>query len=133
MSNDSCKSDVILSPKETAEAIDFYFFMEASFYKVKEKNEGRALYYVKKKATCGLFWDGPPNFEPWSDDEDDTWAGTSSPNFHSTPTGERLATTYDLACSRPLHAADPQWNRVSNLEPSGPKAETLPLDHRSLK
>ncbi|GBM54690.1 hypothetical protein AVEN_121566-1 [Araneus ventricosus] len=45
-----------------------------------------------------------------------------SPNFHAT----RLTTTYDLACNRP-HT---QWNRVSNLEPSGPKAETLPLGHR---
>ncbi|GBL78136.1 hypothetical protein AVEN_143420-1 [Araneus ventricosus] len=25
----------------------------------------------------------------------------SSPNFHATLTGERLATTYDLACNRP--------------------------------
>ncbi|GBO34653.1 hypothetical protein AVEN_165552-1 [Araneus ventricosus] len=24
------------------------------------------------EATRGLFWDGPRNFEPWSDDEDDT-------------------------------------------------------------
>ncbi|GBM45592.1 hypothetical protein AVEN_150557-1, partial [Araneus ventricosus] len=42
----------------------------------------------------------PRNFEPRSDDEDDTWVGTSSPNFHATPTGGRLATTYDLACNR---------------------------------
>ncbi|GBM58174.1 hypothetical protein AVEN_163941-1, partial [Araneus ventricosus] len=28
------------------------------------------------------------------------------------------------------YTADLQWNRVSNLEPSGPKAETLPLGHR---
>ncbi|GBM65491.1 hypothetical protein AVEN_223588-1 [Araneus ventricosus] len=27
-------------------------------------------------ATRGLFWDGPRNFEPWSDDEDDTSAGS---------------------------------------------------------
>ncbi|GBL78669.1 hypothetical protein AVEN_65241-1 [Araneus ventricosus] len=27
-------------------------------------------------ATRGLFWDGPRNCEPRSDDEDDTWAGT---------------------------------------------------------
>ncbi|GBN30000.1 hypothetical protein AVEN_266527-1 [Araneus ventricosus] len=30
------------------------------------------------------------------------------------------------------YTADLQWNRVSNLEPSGPKAETLPLGHRGL-
>ncbi|GBO24706.1 hypothetical protein AVEN_142736-1 [Araneus ventricosus] len=28
------------------------------------------------------------------------------------------------------YTADLQWNRVSNLESSGPKAETLPLGHR---
>ncbi|GBM65030.1 hypothetical protein AVEN_68951-1 [Araneus ventricosus] len=28
------------------------------------------------------------------------------------------------------YTADLQWNRVSSLEPSGPKAETLPLGHR---
>ncbi|GBM65803.1 hypothetical protein AVEN_164692-1, partial [Araneus ventricosus] len=28
------------------------------------------------------------------------------------------------------YTADLQWNRVSNLEPSGPKVETLPLGHR---
>ncbi|GBL86006.1 hypothetical protein AVEN_89066-1 [Araneus ventricosus] len=26
------------------------------------------------EATRGLFWDGPRNFEPQSDDENDTWA-----------------------------------------------------------
>ncbi|GBN34755.1 hypothetical protein AVEN_81519-1 [Araneus ventricosus] len=52
-------------------------------------------------ATRGLFWDEPRNFEPRSDDEDDAWAVTPSPSFHATPKGGRLATTYDLACSRP--------------------------------
>ncbi|GBM20671.1 hypothetical protein AVEN_230251-1 [Araneus ventricosus] len=49
------------------------------------------------EATRGLFRDGPRNFEPRSDDEDDT----PSPNFRATPTGGRLATTYDFACNRP--------------------------------
>ncbi|GBO30935.1 hypothetical protein AVEN_62394-1 [Araneus ventricosus] len=53
-----------------------------------------------------------------------------SPNFHATPTGGRLTTTCDLTCNRP---ADLQWNRVSNMEPSGPTAETLPLGHHVLK
>ncbi|GBN70773.1 hypothetical protein AVEN_84384-1 [Araneus ventricosus] len=53
------------------------------------------------EATRGLFWDGPRNFEPRSDDEDDTRAGTPSTKFHATPTGGRLTTTYDLACNRP--------------------------------
>ncbi|GBM64879.1 hypothetical protein AVEN_200287-1 [Araneus ventricosus] len=34
---------------------------------------------------------------------------------------------YGLTCNRPTYAANLQWNRVSNLEPSGPKAETLYL------
>ncbi|GFY35220.1 hypothetical protein TNCV_5045941 [Trichonephila clavipes] len=29
------------------------------------------------------FGDGPRNFEPWSSDEDDTRAGTPSPNYHT--------------------------------------------------
>ncbi|GBM19274.1 hypothetical protein AVEN_133760-1, partial [Araneus ventricosus] len=39
------------------------------------------------QATRGLFWDGPRNFEPRSDDEDDTSAGTPSPNFRITSEG----------------------------------------------
>ncbi|GBO16696.1 hypothetical protein AVEN_210478-1 [Araneus ventricosus] len=46
-----------------------------------------------------------------------------SPNFHATPTGGRLTTTYDLACNRP------HTRRIFS-GPSGPKAETLPLGHR---
>ncbi|GBM16885.1 hypothetical protein AVEN_186423-1 [Araneus ventricosus] len=53
------------------------------------------------EATRGLFRDGPRNFDPRSDDEDDTWAGIPSPKFRATPTGGRLATTYDLVCNRP--------------------------------
>ncbi|GBO40996.1 hypothetical protein AVEN_160413-1 [Araneus ventricosus] len=50
--------------------------------------------------------------------------------LRTTPTGGRLATTYDLTCSRPIYMVDLQWNRVSNPEPSGPEVETLPLDLR---
>ncbi|GBM64031.1 hypothetical protein AVEN_252142-1 [Araneus ventricosus] len=51
-----------------------------------------------------------------------------SPNFHATPTGGRLATAYDLACSKQApYTVDLQWNRVSNLRPSCPEVETLPL------
>ncbi|GBN56633.1 hypothetical protein AVEN_188362-1 [Araneus ventricosus] len=38
-----------------------------------------------------LFWDGARKYEPWSDDEDDTRAGTLSPNFRIPATGGRLA------------------------------------------
>ncbi|GBN43093.1 hypothetical protein AVEN_247530-1 [Araneus ventricosus] len=53
--------------------------------------------------------------------------------FYTTPTGERLTTTYDLACNMPHNMAVLQCNRVSNLEPSCPKAETFPLGHRGLR
>ncbi|GBM75262.1 hypothetical protein AVEN_154551-1 [Araneus ventricosus] len=38
----------------------------------------------------------------------------------------------DLACLRPTNTADLRWNLVSNLEPSGSEAETLPLGYRGL-
>ncbi|GBL99460.1 hypothetical protein AVEN_30393-1 [Araneus ventricosus] len=55
-----------------------------------------------------------------------------SPNFHVTPTGGQLATTYDLACNRP------HTRRIlmeSGFEPGTlrPKAETLPLGHSGPK
>ncbi|GBL81215.1 hypothetical protein AVEN_143550-1 [Araneus ventricosus] len=43
------------------------------------------------EATRRIFSGGPRNFEPRSDDEDDTRGGTSSPNFRTTLEGERLA------------------------------------------
>ncbi|GBN70294.1 hypothetical protein AVEN_249713-1 [Araneus ventricosus] len=61
---------------------------------------GRDLTTSPTKSTRGLFWDGPRKFEPRSDDEHDAWDGTPSPKFNATPAGGRLATTYDLACSR---------------------------------
>ncbi|GBL83691.1 hypothetical protein AVEN_132618-1 [Araneus ventricosus] len=45
------------------------------------------------EATRGLFWDGPRNFGPQSDD--DTGAGNSSPNFRTTPAGGRFTPTND--------------------------------------
>ncbi|GBN01922.1 hypothetical protein AVEN_113794-1 [Araneus ventricosus] len=45
-------------------------------------------------------------------------------------------TTPELAPPSPSfqapYTADLRWSRVSNLERSGPKAETLPLGHRGL-
>ncbi|GFW70316.1 transposable element Tcb1 transposase [Trichonephila clavipes] len=37
------------------------------------------------------FGDVPHNFESWSGDEDDTRTGTTSPNFHTSPTGGCLS------------------------------------------
>ncbi|GBM25343.1 hypothetical protein AVEN_232473-1 [Araneus ventricosus] len=53
------------------------------------------------EATRGLFWDGPRNFEPGQMTRATPELAPPSPNFHATPTGGRLATTYDLACNRP--------------------------------
>ncbi|GBN37806.1 hypothetical protein AVEN_102210-1 [Araneus ventricosus] len=53
------------------------------------------------KATRRIFWDGPRNFVSRSDYEDDTCTCSPSPNFRTTPAGECLATTCDLACNRP--------------------------------
>ncbi|GBM24449.1 hypothetical protein AVEN_41097-1 [Araneus ventricosus] len=75
------------------------------------------------EATRGLFWDGLRNFER-SDDEDDTRAGTSSPNLD--------ATTAVAWPTRLIQRDGPSVE--SGLEPgtSGPKAETSPLGHRGL-
>ncbi|GBL85951.1 hypothetical protein AVEN_63254-1 [Araneus ventricosus] len=56
----------------------------------------------------------------------------SSPSFHSTPAGGHLAST-DLTCTRLAYMAVLRWNRVSNLEISSPKVETLPPGHRGFK
>ncbi|GBN31719.1 hypothetical protein AVEN_194210-1 [Araneus ventricosus] len=63
---------------------------------------GRVRLTSRFEVTRGLFRDGPRNFETRSDNEDDTWPGTPSPNFRAIPAAGRLATTYDLACNR-LH------------------------------
>ncbi|GBN98685.1 hypothetical protein AVEN_137680-1 [Araneus ventricosus] len=73
------------------------------------------------EATRGLFWDGPRNFEPWSLDEDDTWVGIPSPNFHATPTGGRLTTTYDLRCNRPHTRRIFSGNAFRTWSPPAPK------------
>ncbi|GBM58522.1 hypothetical protein AVEN_268600-1 [Araneus ventricosus] len=54
---------------------------------------------------------------------------TSTPNQRE----DVRPTTTDLTYNRPTHSADKQWNRVSNLKPSGPELETLPLGQIPLK
>ncbi|GBN33672.1 hypothetical protein AVEN_84848-1, partial [Araneus ventricosus] len=81
------------------------------------------------EATRGFFWDGSRHFEQWSDDEDDISAGTSSPNFRTTPAGGLLALKCILT-SKCLIRGRSSWNQVSNLEPFAPEAETLPLGNR---
>ncbi|GBL64963.1 hypothetical protein AVEN_171693-1, partial [Araneus ventricosus] len=45
------------------------------------------------EVTRGLFWDGPRNFESWSDEEGRAWAGTPDQNSRTTPAGGRLPPT----------------------------------------
>ncbi|GBM83943.1 hypothetical protein AVEN_74042-1 [Araneus ventricosus] len=83
----------------------------------------------RSEATRGLFWDGPRNFEPLSGD---ALAGSQSPNFRTTHTAVRLASYAGFSVQQAQYTTDLQWNRVSGLEPSGPRAGTLPLGHRGL-
>ncbi|GBN96734.1 hypothetical protein AVEN_169552-1 [Araneus ventricosus] len=71
------------------------------------------------EVTRGLYRDEPRNFEPCSDDEENTRGIILSPNFRTAPMGEHMAAT-DLEGPRPAYAAVLQWNRASTLE-----AETL--------
>ncbi|GBM80351.1 hypothetical protein AVEN_171870-1 [Araneus ventricosus] len=99
----------------------------------------RRMYYFysivivtsRVETTRGLFRDGLLKFEPRSNSENDIWAGTPSPSFHTAPAGGHLTTTFDLTCNRP-HGVGIQGNRVSNVEPFSPQAETLPQGHRRL-
>ncbi|GBM43032.1 hypothetical protein AVEN_215166-1 [Araneus ventricosus] len=63
------------------------------------KNLGLGILTSRFEATRGLFWGGPRNFEPRSDDEDGVWAGTFLARLPRRTSGGRLATTYDWACS----------------------------------
>ncbi|GBO42796.1 hypothetical protein AVEN_270968-1, partial [Araneus ventricosus] len=60
------------------------------------------------------------------------WAGTPSRNFHTTPAGERLTPYVRFNMQQAEYTVDLQWNRVSNLKPSCPEADTLSLGHRGL-
>ncbi|GFU68901.1 hypothetical protein TNCV_4882281 [Trichonephila clavipes] len=48
-------------------------------------------FQIEKLFYTRALGDGPRNFEPWSNDEDDTCAGTPSPSYHTTATGRRLS------------------------------------------
>ncbi|GBO44936.1 hypothetical protein AVEN_72958-1 [Araneus ventricosus] len=59
---------------------------------------------------------------------------TSEPHLplqtSETPAGRRLTHYSHLKYNRLTYMADFQWNRVSNMEPSGSHAETLRKSHR---
>ncbi|GBO40427.1 hypothetical protein AVEN_173651-1 [Araneus ventricosus] len=49
--------------------------------------------------TTRIFWNGTRNYEQWSDHEDDTCVGMSSPNFRTTMGGS-LSTKHFLTWNR---------------------------------
>ncbi|GBN09089.1 hypothetical protein AVEN_32560-1 [Araneus ventricosus] len=51
-----------------------------------------------------------------------------SRRFRTTPRGGRLTSYLRFNVQRPQNTTDLQWNLVSSLEPSGPKAETY-MEH----
>ncbi|GBN60756.1 hypothetical protein AVEN_265492-1 [Araneus ventricosus] len=62
-------------------------------------------------------------FELMDDDEDSTELARLS-KFHATTTEGRLASRVRWGVQQAPYTADLRWNRVSNLEPLRPKAET---------
>ncbi|GFX56623.1 hypothetical protein TNCV_3954501 [Trichonephila clavipes] len=50
-----------------------------------------SIIFVALFSYTRAFGDGPRNFEPWSSEVDDTWAGTPTPNYHTTSTGGRFS------------------------------------------
>ncbi|GFU87012.1 hypothetical protein TNCV_4840581 [Trichonephila clavipes] len=46
---------------------------------------------------------GPRHFEPWSSDEDYTWVGIPSSDFHTPPTGGHLSVDIFNVHRPPLH------------------------------
>ncbi|GBM12963.1 hypothetical protein AVEN_164013-1 [Araneus ventricosus] len=54
-----------------------------------------------------------------------------SSSFRTKPVGGHLEPT-DLTCIGPAYTAVVRWNRVLNLEPSGPDVGTLPPSHNGL-
>ncbi|GBL72112.1 hypothetical protein AVEN_115120-1 [Araneus ventricosus] len=85
------------------------------------------------EATRRIFWDGPRNVEPRS--EPRTIPDLSPALRTSVPQQWENVQPMksDLMCSKPKYTAVYQRNRVSNLEPSRPKVETLSLCHCGLR
>ncbi|GBL72966.1 hypothetical protein AVEN_128147-1 [Araneus ventricosus] len=66
-----------------------------------------------------------------ADVRDDTQVSTPSPIFPTTPSGRSLAHYVGISVQQVPYPVGLRWNRVSNLEPFGLKAEYLPLGHLS--
>ncbi|GBM48660.1 hypothetical protein AVEN_150224-1 [Araneus ventricosus] len=73
------------------------------------------------EAPRGIFWYRPRNFELRSNEEEACQLATPSPNFHATPTGARLATTYYLACIMPHTRRIFSGNGFRTWNPPAPK------------
>ncbi|GBM90447.1 hypothetical protein AVEN_111253-1 [Araneus ventricosus] len=96
-------------------------------YAVSSLMKSLVILTSRSEATRGIFWDGPRKFEPLSVDEDDTRAGIPSPNFHATPTGGRLATTYSLKCNRSHTRRIFSGIRFRTWNPPAPKSRPYHL------
>ncbi|GBL91472.1 hypothetical protein AVEN_136953-1 [Araneus ventricosus] len=86
------------------------------------RNLSLVIFTSRFEATRELFLDVPRNFEPRSDDEDDTRAGIPSPNFR-TP-------AYELTCNRPHTRRIFNGNRLRTWNPPAPK--TAPYRDRDM-
>ncbi|GBL96896.1 hypothetical protein AVEN_182491-1 [Araneus ventricosus] len=57
-----------------------------------------------------LFWDGPRYFEPRSDDEVDTCAGTAPPSISNAPAGGSLTPYILFSVQQVQYTTDLLWN-----------------------
>ncbi|GBL83673.1 hypothetical protein AVEN_132603-1 [Araneus ventricosus] len=93
-------------------------FILVAFPELNENSSSFRLVRLTPRldGTRGLFWHGPRNFEPLSDVEDNTRVSCYSPNFRTTPVGERFNPD-GLREERPGYTVNLGWNRVVILRP----------------
>ncbi|GBM47885.1 hypothetical protein AVEN_75310-1 [Araneus ventricosus] len=70
----------------------------------------------------GLFRDGPGNFEPRSDDEDDIWVGTPLSKLSRHANGRTFGHYVGFGEQQAPYTADRQWNQVSNYDSPAPRS-----------
>ncbi|GFV39921.1 hypothetical protein TNCV_1808331 [Trichonephila clavipes] len=96
-----------------------------------QANVSRCLPLDESGRFCGLrhysraFGDRPSNFEPWSNDEDGSRAGTPSPNFHTTSLGGCLNLNR-FNMHRPNLHGESSVIQVSNSWYASHRSVTLP-------
>ncbi|GBN38764.1 hypothetical protein AVEN_47561-1 [Araneus ventricosus] len=78
--------------------------IRAARMKATENDESfptRVILSSRFEATRRQFWDGPRNLNLGQMTRTTPELAPLSPNFHATPTGGRLTTTYNLTCNGP--------------------------------